>query len=1174
MKYCSEEAQNRLNRANGIDSAGNNTPPIQDLETSVENMNIYSQGVHPSIVSPPPPMPSEESQPDGVYAGTTCDIPALKTLNDVNASLMDHYRNQVVIRRVNGEQLGIESCHVNLAIIESSRQRRQGDDPSLEQPNVSTPKTFLRLPSYEQIAATNTEKLVQLSEIFDKRQLLNGTESIPKRILIMGQAGIGKTTLCKKLIYSFQSDQWSGRFGAILWLPLCQLQAYKSRNLKDLLLEVYFIGGSQSAREGLANQFIRSAESGQVLFILDGLDEILIEALSDGPLQELLTTLLNQTHVIITSRPYGADRSLLQDLDLELEAVGLNTENVDQYVKSYISSDDDMKKILDFIRQSPAILGLVNIPVQLDLICNNWNDLASTEKSTTITQLYQTIVRKLWCNDAVRRRVDIKNLLPKDIDIKMSALVEFLGYLAFRGLKHNNDASFDQNTISLVGQELNQHRRQTGQSELSPSFLEEVKKSSLLYQTDTTTNSNAGGATWNFIHLKFQEYFAATWLSKYFQTEPSRSSGKSNLMDKDGTISFIRLNKYNPRFEILWWLVAGQLEGGALESYFHLLQSAPRDLIGPRHQLLLAGCFMESQSKLSAELTLQIENDMIRWIRFETAYKDEQADGSLFFRHLVFPEHILFRAIAGCEETQKHVIASLKYRKYLAPATVDLLIENINDKNVVIQRLSIEAIGGQQVLTDNLSTFLVDILLQSDDHEVIAAAAVALRNQSTLPGSTISTLLSALYHGDIGAKYSVAAVLCRQSGLSEPITLSLVNALHGEDEDLREYAYSILRIQSKLSESTIAALVSISQQGRPDVRALALQLFLDKPELPESVIGTLVESLGDGDLNIRYYASVSLGKQSKFSEPITTTLVGGLQHENTTIRCGVARALASYAISSESTRMALVAALEDDDWSVRASAAKSLGKNPMLPASIISLLVMALNDETYIDSTVQNRVAKIFQGMIIVNQSAAATLVTSLQDGYSEIKSAVAEALANQSSLSESTMAVLATAIRDKSAYTREVVVLGLTKQSTLPEYITNTLVTLLQENDSSMRYLAIKGLSNQLELFESTTKALVELLAQNDVLEDKDIRTAAANILGNYSNLPEYATSALVLALQDEFEEVEVAAAKALCNQSKFQESWVVALANALKFEKALGEPIQSILGNHKVYQKFGDLD
>jgi len=170
----------------------------------------------------------------------------------------------------------------------------------------------------------NTESLIPLEHLFNKR-LRDGMKVTPKRILVQGRAGIGKTTLCKKLVHVYQSGLCWDLFDAVLWLPLRQLRGSKSRTLEGLFREKLFIvQGLDQEQAALANALAIRAQKGNVLFILDGLDEIVADTGSDESrtFRAFLKTLLEQQHVAITSRPSGVDRRLLPPIDLDLETVG------------------------------------------------------------------------------------------------------------------------------------------------------------------------------------------------------------------------------------------------------------------------------------------------------------------------------------------------------------------------------------------------------------------------------------------------------------------------------------------------------------------------------------------------------------------------------------------------------------------------------------------------------------------------------------------------------------------------------------------------------------------------------------------------------------------------------------------------------------------------------------
>ncbi|KAF9104980.1 hypothetical protein BGX30_008997, partial [Mortierella sp. GBA39] len=155
-------------------------------------------------------------------------------LKDIQSALKTHYTDYspLNILRISGESLPLETCYVNLAIVEAPAQREKEKKELEEKAAV-----FSRIPSYEAVEGSNMQTSILLEQLFDEHMLRDGKEGVPKRILIQGRAGVGKSTLCKKLVHAHLAGQWGDRFDAALWIPLRQLRASTSRNLEDLLLE-------------------------------------------------------------------------------------------------------------------------------------------------------------------------------------------------------------------------------------------------------------------------------------------------------------------------------------------------------------------------------------------------------------------------------------------------------------------------------------------------------------------------------------------------------------------------------------------------------------------------------------------------------------------------------------------------------------------------------------------------------------------------------------------------------------------------------------------------------------------------------------------------------------------------------------------------------------------------
>ncbi|GJJ67744.1 hypothetical protein EMPS_00090 [Entomortierella parvispora] len=426
------------------------------------------------------------------------DRPQCPGFSNIQSALKNYHEPTLHILRVSGEKLDLESCFVNLAIVEAPEHRQKEKEDLKLQANM-----FHRMPSGEGVRNTNTDSLIPLDQLFNKRKLPDGEEGVPKSILVQGRAGIGKSTMCKKLVHAHQNGLWRDRFEIVLWIPLRHLRGLKSRTLEGLFIEKVFVYQDLSQEQAaLASALVTYAQQGKVLFIFDGLDEIVAEAGGDegNTFRTFLKMLLRQRHVIITSRPSGLDVGLLPKIDLELETIGFSQQNVKDFVVKVLDPEPG-RTVQEFIQRTPLIQGLANIPVQLDVICFSWNSLPTEGMTVTMTGLYQLMVRKLWCKDALRlNKTDggipltarqIHDFEPEEIDDLMATELQYLGYLAFKGMTNHHQIEFEERDLRSTFRELQ------GSSpiiqQLSPTHLVEVmKKTSFLHSADSDLDPKKG----------------------------------------------------------------------------------------------------------------------------------------------------------------------------------------------------------------------------------------------------------------------------------------------------------------------------------------------------------------------------------------------------------------------------------------------------------------------------------------------------------------------------------------------------------------------------------------------------------------------------------------------------------------------------------------------------------
>ncbi|KAF9968217.1 hypothetical protein BGZ70_005898, partial [Mortierella alpina] len=861
---------------------------------------------------------------------------AQPSLEVVQSALKTYYERELVIIRVSGETLDLETCFVNLAIVEAPAQRKKDKEDLKEQATI-----FHRIPSSEAVKGVNMQTdPIPLEELFNKRMLRDGKEGIPKTILVQGRAGVGKTTLCKKLVHAHQTGLWRDRFDTVLWLPLRQIKAFKSRTLEELFQEKFFTRSLKQVGAALAQELAVSAQQGRILFVLDGLDEIAKDTrCEDGhALKEFIRLLLEQQHVVITSRPSGLDRTLLPpSIDLELETIGFSPQNVQDFL-SKVLSPKAAETVQRFIQQTPLIRGLVNIPVQLDVICYSWDSLPTDGPAITMTGLYLLMVRKLWCKDAVRlgksaggealTPYDLSQLEPQEIDELMATEMQHLGYLAFRGLVNDHQIEFDKATLLSAFRDLKKYTTPGINGHYPSQLLEIMKQTSFLHTADVDLNGSERDTqqAWYFLHLTFQEYFAATWVAQHFQQPIStamqeylastRSSHQlqkplpAGMMTVEQARSFVQEHKYNPRYEIMWWMVAGLLEEKALQDFFDLFQGAPRDLIGVRHQLILASCLNEARARLDTTVVTSLDAELIKWLHFEIQTCRDKGDKSMLGSQSSFPETLLVQNL-GLRSSSRSVL--------------------------------VNTLGSRSMLSETAMQSLIGVL-EDGDVDVRRSAAWALGNQSILSEAVIQSLIGALKDEDVSSL--AAEALSSQSKLSEAAMQSLTGALEDEDADVRFSAASALGKRSTLSEAVILSFIGTLKDERRHVSSLAAKALSNPPsKLSEAAMQSLTGALKNDSAYGRSSAASALSKRSTLSEAVIQSLIGTLNHEYADVRSSAAEALGNQSTLSEAAMQSLIGALDDKNADVRRRAAWALGKRSTLSEAVIQSLIGTLNHE-------------------------------------------------------------------------------------------------------------------------------------------------------------------------------------------------------------------------------------
>ncbi|KAL7962938.1 peptidase C14 [Trichoderma compactum] len=209
-------------------------------------------------------------------------------LDDADAWIRNkHYTaDKLKIERLAGELLSMDQCYINLAVVEQLDQ-----DASRSKGGYGTTSPF-SLFNRQKVETPDKTIQVESAASFNQRKGLDGNPIQPRRILIRGRAGVGKTTLCKKIVHEFTKgtwSEWNDFFDRVLWVPLrnlklkerCDMAGYSFENL--FAHEYFYLSSNKSK---FAEELLKTYELGvdtkrnRTFILLDGLDEVSQELFS------------------------------------------------------------------------------------------------------------------------------------------------------------------------------------------------------------------------------------------------------------------------------------------------------------------------------------------------------------------------------------------------------------------------------------------------------------------------------------------------------------------------------------------------------------------------------------------------------------------------------------------------------------------------------------------------------------------------------------------------------------------------------------------------------------------------------------------------------------------------------------------------------------------------------
>ena len=219
-----------------------------------------------------------------------------------------------------------------------------------------------------------------------------------RKLIVEGNAGIGKTTLCTMLTEEWANGEIFTQFDCVLLLPLRERSVSTATTLPQLFKLFH---SSEKVCTSVMEE-LKEREGEGVLIIADGWDELDQENRSNSSFLYtfLFGNILPFLSVLLTSRPSASGPlHSLSTIDRLVEVVGFNEENVKQYIESeFEECPEKASSLIEQLENNPVIQSVCSVPLNCAIICYLWHTFESG-LPTTLTELYAHIILNVILRD-------------------------------------------------------------------------------------------------------------------------------------------------------------------------------------------------------------------------------------------------------------------------------------------------------------------------------------------------------------------------------------------------------------------------------------------------------------------------------------------------------------------------------------------------------------------------------------------------------------------------------------------------------------------------------------------------------------------------------------------------------------------------------------------------------
>ncbi|XP_072163050.1 uncharacterized protein [Diadema setosum] len=277
----------------------------------------------------------------------------------------------------------------------------------------------------------------------------DGSLNLSKRLLIQGEGGVGKTTLCSKIAWDWCQGRILQDLDMVLVIPLRDVTDGKSIGS---IVQTY-LSDSNVATQDQIDGYI-SNNSNKIFIVFDGFDEFnenIEERSSSEIIRILALDQYESCKVIVTTRPwrrheFTAVKSLAEAYTF-IRVDGFNMDNLSVYIKKYFQirqKDALAEDLITFMEENDVIQSnMAPFPIYSAMLCLMWEEFSKEEREEltrmqTFSEIFGEMITFLGKHYASKAFQNEKSKNAHDHLKEADRAIQDISEIALTGLLQNN----------------------------------------------------------------------------------------------------------------------------------------------------------------------------------------------------------------------------------------------------------------------------------------------------------------------------------------------------------------------------------------------------------------------------------------------------------------------------------------------------------------------------------------------------------------------------------------------------------------------------------------------------------------------------------------------------------------------------------------------------------------